>query len=176
MNLTAEHLLPWYRQVWFWMVVGPLLFIMMFCAITVSMAFHYSDDVVADNYYKEGRAINQVLEQDEQALALGLTANVRFDHTTNEVLVSIKNSKNLPKKILLFMDHPVKKNKDQHMVLQEIVPGEYRAELAARLEYSWYLSLVPEVDVSRRKQANWLLSGGIDFSKRAEAFLQPRVK
>lgn len=176
MNQTAEELLPWYRQVWFWVVVGPLLFIIIFCSMTVSMAFHYSDDVVADNYYKEGRAINQLLQQDEHALALGLTANIRFDRVANEVLVSIKNSKNLPKKILLFMDHPVKKNKDQHIVLHEIVRGEYRAELTTRLEYFWYLSLVPEIDVSKRKHAEWLLSGGIDFSNNAEAFLQPRVK
>lgn len=176
MNHTAEHLLPWYRQVWFWMVVGPLVFIVLLCAITVSMAFHYSDDVVADNYYKEGRAINQVLHQDEQALALGLTADIRFDRITNEVLVSIKNNKSLPKKLLLFMDHPVKKNKDQYLFLQEILPGEYRAELTTRPEYLWYLSLVPETDVSKRKQAQWLLSGSIDFSKNSEAFLQPRVK
>lgn len=176
MNQTAEQLLPWYRQVWFWMVIGPLLFIIVLCGITVSMAFHYSDDVVIDNYYKEGRAINQVLQQDEQALALGLTANIRFDLATNEVLVSIKNSKNLPQQLLLLMDHPVKKDKDQHIVLHEIVAGEYRAELPLRLEYFWYLSLVPEIEASKRTQAKWLLSGGIDFSKHAETLLQPRVK
>ncbi|MES2825765.1 MAG: FixH family protein [Pseudomonadota bacterium] len=176
MNQTAEHLLPWYRQVWFWLVIGPLLFIIVLCGITVSMAFHYSDDVVADNYYKEGRAINQVLLQDEQALALGLTANIRFDLATNEVLVSVTNNKNLPQQLLLFMDHPVKKDRDQHIVLREIVAGEYRGELPLRLEYFWYLSLVPEIDASKRTQAKWLLSGGIDFSKNAEALLQPRIK
>ncbi len=176
MNQTAEHLLPWYRQVWFWMVFGPLIFIIVLCAFTVTMAFHYSDDVVTDNYYKEGLAINQTLQQDERALALGLTANIKFDSTTHEVMVSIKSATNLPQQLLLFLDHPVKKTKDQHIVLQEIATGEYRAELTTLPEFSWYLALVPEADASKRKQAEWLLSGDIDFSKTAEALLQPRVK
>lgn len=200
MNQTAEELLPWYRQVWFWMVVGPLLFIIVMCFITVSMAFHYSDDVVTDNYYKEGKAINQTLHQDERALALGLTADVRFDRTTYEVLVVINTAKplphSLPKQLLLFMDHPVKKLKDQHLVLREVIQGQYRGELNALPEFSWYLALIPDrdeaegdplgkaesestvdaLDLIQRKQADWLLTGNIDFSKKDEALLQSRVK
>ena len=176
LHQSTGHPLPWYREVWFWMVFGPLIFIIVLCAIKVFMAFHYSDDVVTDNYYKEGRAINQMLQQDEHALALGLTATIRFDRTTHEVLVSIKNANNLPKQILLFMDHPVKKAKDQYLVLHELIKGEYRAELTTLPAFTWYLALVPESDISNRKQADWLLSGEIDFSKTAEALLQPRVK
>mgnify|MGYP001619987624 FL=1 len=64
---TAEKILPWYRQFWFWFVFGPLLFIIVLCGIFVFIAFKNSDDVVTDNYYKVGRMINQTLSQDEKA-------------------------------------------------------------------------------------------------------------
>jgi uncharacterized protein len=181
---------PWHREVWFWMVFGPLLFIIVLCGIMVAIAFYYSDDLVSDNYYKEGRMINQILQQDERALALGLSASVKFDAMTGEVLVSLgseilkkefnetnsANDKELPKQLLLFFDHPVKKTQDQALVLHEISAGEYRAALTHFPKFSWYLALVPEVDIHRRKQAEWLLSGHIDFSTAAETMLQPRVK
>lgn len=176
MAKTTEDLLPWYRQLWFWLVIGPLIFIVVLCAITVSMAFHYSDDIVTDNYYKEGVAINQTLHQDERALALGLSATIKFDSLTNEVIVSLNNINSAPEQLILFMDHPVKKTKDQYFLLHKIGAGIYRAEISAPLEFSWYLALVPAAEASQRKQAEWMLSGNIDFSKASETFLQPRVK
>jgi len=176
MNPAVELILPWYRQFWFWFVFGPLIFIIVLCVFTVSLAFRYSDDVVTDNYYKDGLMINQTLKQDERALALGLTATVKFDTAAGEVFVSMHHGKDLPKQITLFMDHPVKKTKDQYVVLQQMADGEYRADLTSPPEFSWYLVLVPEVDVSKRTKAEWLLSGDINFAKSSEAILQPRVK
>lgn len=176
MSSADEAILPWYRQFWFWFVFGPLIFIIGLCIFTVSLAFHYSDDVVTDNYYKDGVMINQTLKQDERAVALGLTATVKFDVAAGEVFVSIHNGKNLPQQLLLFMDNPVKKTKDQHIVLQQLSGGEYRADLTSPPEFSWYLSLVPESDVTKRTKAEWLLSGDINFAKSPEALLQPRIK
>jgi uncharacterized protein len=171
---TTDTILPWHRQFWFWFVFGPLIFIIVLCMFTVSIAYHFSDDVVTDNYYKDGLMINRSLQQDERALALGLTASVRFDAVAHEVLVSINGAESLPKQLLLFLDNPVKKNSDQHILLQEISRGHYHAELPTLPQYSWYLALVPESTVEKRKEAEWLLSGEINFSKTMEAHLQPR--
>ena len=176
MTSAVEHILPWYRQFWFWFVFGPLIFIIILCVFTVSLAFRYSDDVVTDNYYKDGLMINQTLKQDERALALGLTATVKFDTTAGEVFVSIHNGKDLPKQLVLFMDHPVKKTKDQYVVLDQMSDGEYRADLTSLPEFFWYLVLVSEADVTKRAKAEWLLSGDVNFAKSSEALLQPRVK
>jgi hypothetical protein len=182
MNQTNEQILPWYRQFWFWFVFGPLIFIIVMCCFTVSLAYHNSDDVVTDSYYKTGVMINQKFQQDEKAAELGLNARIKFDFATHEILVSLrstnaeKNSEAFPKQLLLFLDNPAKSAKDQSVLLQEIAVGEYRGELTTALEYSWYLSLVPESDVSKRKQAEWLLSGEINLAKASETLLQSRVK
>jgi uncharacterized protein len=177
---NTENILPWYRQFWFWFVFGPLIFIIVLCAFTVSTAFRYADDVVTDNYYKDGVMINKVLQQDQRAAALELVAVVKFDKVTGEILVSFDGisdgAKNLPKQLLLFMDNPVKKEKDRQFLLQEISAGLYRADLPNPPQFSWYLTLVPESDVVKRKKAEWSLSGEINFSDTTETRLLPRTK
>lgn len=175
MSQAEEKILPWYRQFWFWFVFGPLIFIVALCAVTVTVAFRYSDDVVTDNYYKSGVMINQTLQQDEHAAQLGLNAALKFDQDTGEVLVHLQGSEQ-PKQLMLYLDNPVKSAKDQHILLQEISAGNYRGELAEPINYSWYLALVPETEVSKRKQAQWLLTGDINLANTHETLLQPRVK
>lgn len=102
MTPQTENVLPWYRQFWFWFVFGPLIFIIVMCIIFVSIAFNYSDDVVTDNYYKTGVMINQKLEQDHRAEALGLSANVKFDQMTGEVNISLKGNQALPPNLVYF--------------------------------------------------------------------------
>lgn len=175
MSQPAEVVLPWYRQFWFWFVFGPLIFIIVLCFFTVSMAFHYADDVVTDNYYKSGLMINQTLKQDEKAAELGLSAALKFDQATGEVLLSLKGNHQSPKQLVLFLDNPVKSAKDQTVILREISAGEYRGELSAHVDYSWYLSLVPGADPAQRKQAEWLLTGEVNLANTTQTLLQSRV-
>jgi len=173
---AAEKILPWYRQFWFWFVFGPLIFIILMCGVFVTVAFKNSDDVVTDNYYKVGRMINQTLAQDEKAAELGLIAKVKIDQLTGDVLVSLSGKHSFPKQLLLFLDNPAKAIKDQRILLTEIAAGEYRGELDTAIEYNWYISLIPEADANRRKDAEWLLTGQMDVTKTAEATLQSRTQ
>jgi len=177
---TPEIVLPWYRQFWFWFVFGPLIFIIIMCGFTVSIALHNSDDVIIDNYYKEGRLINQALDQDKAAKALGLTAAVKFDRVTGDVVLSFAtlpdDVKALPEALLLFMGHPVKAAKDQQVVLKKIAAGQYRGSLSEAPHYSWYLTLYPVTSLEQRHEALWSLSGDINFALGDSASLNPRVK
>ena len=181
MNETDEESLkPWYRQFWFWFVFSPLIYIIIMCSITVTIALKGADDVIIDNYYKEGRMINQALEQDKRAQALGLSGNLSFDRTIGEVSLTIANVPTdatlLPQQLLLMMGHPVKAAKDQLITLNAIAPGKYRGELLVEPDYSWYLTLYPINDLTLRKDAPWTLSGEIDFRAAETTLLAPRVK
>ncbi len=177
---TDEIVLPWYRQFWFWFVFGPLIFIIIMCGFTVSIALKGADDVIIDNYYKEGRMINQTLEQDRRAQALGLSGDLTFDRTTGEISLSIANAPSdatlMPEQLLLMMGHPVKAAKDQLITLTAIAPGKYRGELQAEPDYSWYLTLYPIKDLAERNQAAWTISGEINFRVADKTLLAPRVK
>ena len=175
-----EIILPWYRQFWFWFVFGPLIFIIIMCGFTVSIALKGADDVIIDNYYKEGYAINQALEQDKHAQELGLSGELHFDRASGEILLSIANAPVdatlMPEQLLLLMGHPVKAAKDQVIMLTAIAPGKYRGELLAEPDYSWYLTLYPVKDIALHKDAPWTLSGEINFRTAEKTLLAPRIK
>lgn len=179
-DATEEIVKPWYRQFWFWFVFSPLIYIIIMCSVTVTIALKGADDVIIDNYYKEGRMINQALEQDKHAQALGLSGDLRFDRASGEVLLSIANVPTdatlMPEQLLLMMGHPVKAAKDQLITLTAIAPGKYRGELLAEPDYSWYLTLYPVKDLALRKEAPWTLSGEINFRVADKTLLAPRVK
>lgn len=181
MNETTDEIVkPWYRQFWFWFVFSPLIYIIIMCSVTVTIALKGADDVIIDNYYKEGRMINQALEQDKRAQELGLSGELRFDRASGEVILSIANVPSdtalMPEQLLLMMGHPVKAAKDQLIALTAIAPGKYRGELLAEPDYSWYLTLYPVKDIALRKEAPWTLSGEINFRVADKTLLAPRVK
>src|SRR5690554_2725572 len=172
---TPENIKPWYRQGWLWIVLTPLIAVVCVSAVLVTVAFRYSDDVVIDNYYKQGRMINQTLVQDRAALAYGLVAQLRFDQTTGEVLVTLPAHESVPEQLLLLLDHPFEADLDQEVILHQLAPGRYRGDLDRQLAFSWYLVLLPELDQGKRKEAEWMLSGTMDFSQGDETELKPRV-
>ena len=47
-------------------------------AATMWIAFHSTDGLVADDYYKQGLAINKRLAKEDEAQRLGISASVRF--------------------------------------------------------------------------------------------------
>lgn len=180
-NETNEEIVkPWYRQFWFWFVFSPLIYIVIMCSVTVTIALKGADDVIIDNYYKEGRMINQALEQDKRAQELGLSGDLNFDRTTGEISLTIANAPTdaalMPEELLLMMGHPVKAAKDQLITLTAIAPGKYRGELVSEPDYSWYLTLYPVKDLALRKEALWTLSGEINFRDAEKTSLAPRVK
>ncbi len=156
---------PWYRQFWAWFVLTPLIVVIIVCAIMGTIAFRHADDVVIDNYYKEGRMINQRLEQDLVARELGLTAELHFDNTLGEVLLSLHSSgaEVFPQRLLVMLDHPTSANRDRILQLQAMAPGRYRAELTDPLQHRWYVYLMPITDVALRNEAPWRLFGEINF-------------
>lgn len=179
-DATEEIAKPWYREFWFWFVFSPLIYIIIMCSITVTIALKGADDVIIDNYYKEGRMINQALEQDRRALELGMSGDLSFDRTTGEILLTIANPPTdvalMPAELLLMMGHPVKAAKDQLIAMTAIAPGKYRGELISEPDYSWYLTLYPINDLALRKEAPWTLSGEINFRVAEKTLLAPRVQ
>src|SRR5690625_2848431 len=114
---------PWYRQFWFWFLMTPLIAVVFVVAVLLTVAFYNADDVVLDNYYREGRGVNQVFEQDIRAQQLALSATLNFDRMSGEVLVDISAKDRKSEELLLLMDHPVSARLDQRVYLGEFEHG-----------------------------------------------------
>ncbi|GAA0782688.1 MULTISPECIES: FixH family protein [Pseudomonadati] len=76
---------PWYKQFWPWfLIVLPL------CAVVASInllfiALDNSDSLVAEDYYKEGKAINMDLRKINYAKQIGMQFQAKIDDNMVEI-------------------------------------------------------------------------------------------
>jgi len=161
---NGADIAPWYRQPWFWFVMSPLILVICVSLSFVTVSVFYADDRVVDNYYKQGRAINQSFAQDARARELNLDADLRFDRQTGEVLVQLEGEGQLPEKLHLRIGHPVNAEADESITLTLLRAGYYRGDFASALEHRRYLTLMPAEGAEQILKADWLLRGEIDFA------------
>jgi len=76
---TVMQQAPWYRHRWPWFIMlGPVA-VMLATLVTVLLAIRQPDAMVVDDYYKQGKAINQDLRRDRMAGALRLQFDARYE-------------------------------------------------------------------------------------------------
>ncbi|MCE7878078.1 MAG: hypothetical protein DYH14_12315, partial [Betaproteobacteria bacterium PRO3] len=102
---------PWYRDRWPWLLIlGPAIAVIAGIA-TLVIAIRTDDGLVADDYYKRGLAINQVLERVERAAALGVSATVDVAADGRAVVVldgGEANAAARPAALRLRLAHPTR--------------------------------------------------------------------
>ena len=114
---------PWYRHRWPWFIMlGPVA-VMLATAVTVWLALRQPDAMVVDDYYKQGKAINQDLRRDRAATTLKLVLDARFDARAGTLagrLLSFGRPMLAPFRIHLA--HPTQPQKD---LVLEALPDDY---------------------------------------------------
>jgi len=161
--IDSEEGSPWYKQFWGWFVFMPLFVVIVASLSFVYTAFKHADDVVVDDYYKEGRMINQHFELDKQALALGLKGELRVDQELGEIFVDLSAQGDLPETLALYLNHPVQAEYDLQLTLREVVAGRYRADLEQPLQHRWYFRLQASEKLPATQA--WRLKGTLDFQQ-----------
>ena len=168
---------PWYRQFWPWFLIALPATVVVAGFFTLYLAIKYSDDLVSDNYYRDGLAINQQLTQDLRATELALSATLNFAAGNDDAidvlaleLSSPRATKPLPTLLTLYLLHPTNAKADHMIKLIAAGGGRYRGQLSQLPTQRYYLRLIPSVvseSVSEQENlqsAEWRLTGEIDFS------------
>lgn len=155
---------PWYRQPWAWFLLTPLIVIVLVMAVLISIAVRWSDDVVVDNYSREGRMYNERLEQDHRARDLGLQAQLSFDLSAGEVWLTLTGDSQA-ESLMLLIQHPTEADLDQAIRLSRVGAGRYRGDLDYTLAHHRYLQLFEGDRQAQRASALWRLKGELDFSQ-----------
>lgn len=172
----------WYREPWLWMVLAPLIAVVFSSATMVSIAIKSADDVVSDDYYKEGRLLAQEFTSEDYAKSLNLLGDVTFDWVTHEVLLRLNQNMSFDK-ITLLVSHPAKAKFDQQLVLSKVSPNLYRSDIDTTLAGRWYLRLSAykksdqrKIDGSEKAELKqeeiWRLNGEIDFTNASQVVLE----
>lgn len=133
--MNAAPPVPWYRHPWLWFVIAIPAIAVTFSLIFVYIAVVNRDSVVRDDWYQDGKSINNSFSRDEAALRLGLNARLVLDAVSGEVLLTLnaKAPVEAPSIELNFV-HSTQTARDQKLTLHRLMGNSYRGQLAQPLE------------------------------------------
>jgi hypothetical protein len=124
----------WYRHPWPWLLIaGPAIVIVAGLA-TLWIAVETADGLVADDYYKQGIAINKRLAREEAARMLGISASIRISGDRLRVDLSGQ----APEALFVHLAHATRAGHDVRLRLAPVAPGAYEAELDRLAPGHWH--------------------------------------
>lgn len=153
---TVEAVRPWYRQFWPWFLIALPATSVVAGLTTLAIAIRNQDSLVRDDWYKDGKAINQSIARDAKATELGITASLEMDSVTGDVIATLSSRKALAahELVTLTLSHPTLADQDQTVVLTRRTDGKYQGALSHSLKGAHYVELgTPE----------WRLRSSRDF-------------
>ena len=124
---------PWYRQLWPWLLISGPAAVLVAGAATMWIAFSSADGLVAEDYYKQGLAINKRLAREEEARRLGVSAQVSL--RGGRVHVELRGQK--PEVLFVHLAHATRAGHDVRLRLTPVAPGTYEAETGALPAGHW---------------------------------------
>jgi uncharacterized protein len=144
---------PWYKHRWPWLLMlGPAV-VVVAGIYTTYLAVSQQDALVVDDYYKQGKAINQDLSRDRKAAAMGLDASLRYDPASGKLVGTINSHKQpFSGKLHVSLVHSTQPMKDLKL--------ETTADQQGRFAVG-----VPLLDIARwnvvveGEQRDWRLAG-----------------
>ena len=119
---------PWYCEPWPWALIAGPAAVAVAGGITIWLAVSSNDGLVADDYYRRGLAINQVLVRDREAARLGLRARLRVTDT-GAVEVALAGGEEPRPVLSLRLVHPTRAGQDRLLSLAAVAPGLYRSPI-----------------------------------------------
>lgn len=142
-NDTTSAPSPWYRHRWPWLLAIAPTAALIAGVFTFWLAATTGDSMVVDDYYRQGRAINQQLARDRQAGALGLQATLSAvggaaqsaagdgdaaaDRATITLALTALRGADWPAQLTLRVIHATRAELDVDYLLAHAGGGVYRA-------------------------------------------------
>jgi hypothetical protein len=123
---------PWYRQFWPWFVISLPASAVIAGLVTVWIAFTHQHDLVQDSWYKDGMAINQHLDRQQQARQRGIGLALQLSLAEGRAQARLNGQ--LPARpplLSLTLLHPTLPQRDRTITLALMPDGHYEATLDA---------------------------------------------
>ena len=143
-------MLPWYRQFWPWFLILLPGTAVVASLYTLIIANQYADDLVVDDYYKEGLAINRQLKRQNEARVLELKAT--FTSQQRQLDIQLEGPIEASQ-LRLLLSHAMESDQDFAVPVQQVGRGHYRVLLPQVLKGRWHWALDEGVS------SHWRLDG-----------------
>jgi hypothetical protein len=134
-RLPREDALPWYRQFWPWFLILLPASVVVAAVSTLVIANRGADDLVVDEYYKDGLAINRQLEKQRRARELGIAADLSVEGRSIVVQTRGPVRANA---LRLQLSHPMEADRDFELALDNFGSGVFRGTLPQPVAQRWH--------------------------------------
>jgi len=138
---------PWYNHPLVWMMIAIPFSAVIMGVIMIWLAVDTDDGLVADDYYKQGLAINEVISRDIKAAELGLSALIELDNSTKAIKVEFdKGSLSAyPDTLTLSFRHATRANSDVSVTLNHGIGDQYIGVVERVISKGvWYFEIADE--------------------------------
>ena len=139
-NQIPTRSLPWYRHRWPWFLMAGPFIVVVAGFITMWISFSGADALVVDDYYKQGKAINQDLRRDHVAASLEWQLALRYDAAAGKLIGQLKGKQAAPELILTLV-HPTMPEKDMKRTLVPDASGAFSLPLPLLERAHWQVQL-----------------------------------
>lgn len=153
---------PWYRERWPWLLAIMPTLAVIGGFTTAWFAVTTNDGLVVDDYYKQGKAINQTKERDRIAQTMGLAAHLIPQGNSLSVNLTGQIA-TPPGRLNMKIMHPTRSGDDH--------------EISLNWDGSGYKGITPELSGAHYRVqiapefGNWRLTG--EYRPGSEARLSP---
>jgi hypothetical protein len=135
---AAAPVRPWYSHRWPWfLMIGPVV-VLVGGGVAGSLALSRPDAMVVDDYYKQGKAINQDLRRDRAATALAIAFEASYDAGTGGLSgVVTSGGAPLQAPLHIYLAHPTQPGKDLQLLARPGSDGRFAVPVAKLEATHW---------------------------------------
>lgn len=156
---TNEQSKPWHKHPLVWMMIAIPFSAVIMGVVMLYLAIDTDDGLVADDYYKLGLEINDVISLDKKAAELQLSASIRFSSSENVINMQFDKGllESYPDTLQLTFQHATRANSDVLVVLNHGMDNQYIGHLKQVIsEGIWYFE-ISDIAIAESSRA-WKLN------------------
>ncbi len=158
---------PWYRVPFVWLLIGiPATSVILGAAMFV-LAVLSDDGLVVDDYYQQGKHINQTLARDDKARDYRLYARLVFDTATGVLSADLSGEKiDGIEELACSLIHPTRSGYDQTLKLKRGPDGRLHGDFTPLRQERWIVQL---------ETSDWRLVGRLNLNVSSTLELLPHA-
>lgn len=144
---------PWYKEPWPWVLISIPMMAVIMGVVLINLAIQSEDGLVVDDYYWKGKQINQVLERDQRASALGIDSVLTLLPADNQIELRIVDfADGAPEAMTIKFLHATRSGFDREAHLERTGADRYTATLPDLAQGRWNIEL---------SAADWRVMGSL---------------
>jgi len=158
-NPALNQAAPWYTHRWPWLLMLGPASVLVGGAIATWLALDHPDAMVVDDYYKQGKAINQDLRRDRVATAMQLALHLRYEGGRLQGRIE-SFGRPLAVPFTVKLAHPTLPQRDLSLLIKPDARGAFSIALPVLEQTHWQL-------VAEGNMRDWRLARSWDWPRQS---------